>query len=116
MIAGTIVTAAADEKILSDPASHASAASATMILAGPALFVAGHAAFTYFIWRRVSWGRVTGIAVLATLAATTRTPPEAALAACVGAVVIAIAILDKMVEPYLASTALRCLAGGFRYP
>jgi low temperature requirement protein LtrA len=75
MIAGTIVTAAADEKILSDPASHASAASATIILAGPALFVAGHAAFTYFIWRRISWSRVTGIAVLATLAATTRTPP-----------------------------------------
>ena len=45
MVAGIIVCAAADEKVLADPGATASTASAWMILGGPALFLAGHAAF-----------------------------------------------------------------------
>ena len=45
MVAGIIVAAAADEKILTAPSIHAHPASAWMILGGPALFLAGHAAF-----------------------------------------------------------------------
>jgi low temperature requirement protein LtrA len=51
MVAGIIVTAAGDEKILSLPSSAATAASAEMILGGPALFLAGHAAFKFVVWR-----------------------------------------------------------------
>jgi low temperature requirement protein LtrA len=45
MVAGIIVSAAADEKVLADPAATASTASAWLILGGPALFLAGHSAF-----------------------------------------------------------------------
>jgi low temperature requirement protein LtrA len=95
MIAGIIVAAAGDQKILSLPSSHASAASAWMILGGPALFVAGHAAFKYVIWRHVSWSRLGGIAALALLAATAGVLPEVALAACAAAVVAIIAATDS---------------------
>ena len=44
MVAGIIVAAAADDKILTSP-SVASVSSAWMILGGPVLFLAGHAAF-----------------------------------------------------------------------
>lgn len=40
-----------------------------MILGGPALFLAGHAAFKFVVWRVVSWPRLAGIAGLALLAA-----------------------------------------------
>ena len=95
MVAGIIVAAAGDEKILTLPSSHASAASAWLILGGPALFVAGHAAFKFVIWRRVSWNRVAGIAALALLAATVPVLPEIALAACAAAVVAAVAATDR---------------------
>src|SRR6201996_1700334 len=65
MVAGIIVSAAADQKVLSGPGATASAATAWMILGGPALFLAGHAAFKLVIWQYVSWTRVAGIAVLA---------------------------------------------------
>ena len=101
MVAGIIVAAAGDEKVLTLPSSHASAASAWLILGGPALFVAGHAAFKYVIWRRVSWNRVAGIAALALLAATVPVLPEIALAACAAAVVAAVAATDRAGNPRL---------------
>ena len=95
MVAGIIVAAAGDEKILTLPSAHANAASAWMILGGPALFVAGHAAFKYVIWRHVSWNRLAGIAALALLATTVPFVPEIALCACSAAVVAAIAATDR---------------------
>jgi len=95
MVAGIIVAAAGDERILAHPSSPASAASAWMILGGPALFVAGHAAFKYAVWRHVSWNRIVGIAALALLAATVLVLPEIALAACSAAVVATIAATDR---------------------
>src|SRR6185312_6185866 len=55
MVAGIIVGAVA------------STASAWMILGGPALFLAGHAAFKLVVWRALSWPRLAGIAVLGLL-------------------------------------------------
>jgi hypothetical protein len=62
-----------------------------MTLGGPALFVAGHAAFKSVIWRHVSWTRLAGIALLAILALTVPVIPEITLAACAAAVVAATA-------------------------
>ncbi len=94
MVAGIIVSAAADEKILSMP-STASAPAAWMILGGPALFLAGHAAFKFVVWRVVPWTRLAGIAVLALLGLAAAAVPEIALAACAAAVVAAVAALDR---------------------
>jgi low temperature requirement protein LtrA len=67
-----------------------------MILGGPALFLAGHAAFKLVVWRVVSWPRVAGIAVLALLAPAAKAIPELGLAACAAGVVIAAAATDRL--------------------
>jgi low temperature requirement protein LtrA len=97
MVAGIIVTAAGDEKILTSPSSHAPAPSAWMILGGPALFLAGHAAFKFVVWRVVPWTRLAGIAVLALLALAVSALTEIGLAACAAAVVAAVAATDRAV-------------------
>ncbi len=96
MVAGIIVSAAADQKVLSDPGATASAAAAWMILGGPALFLAGHAAFKLVVWGYVSWSRVAGIAVLALLGLAATTIPELGLAACAAAVVAVVAASDRL--------------------
>jgi low temperature requirement protein LtrA len=96
MVAGIIVTAAADEKVLSDPGAVATTASAWMILGGPALFLLGHAAFKFAVWRFVSWPRLAGIFALALLALASKAIPALALAACAAALVAAVAATDRM--------------------
>jgi low temperature requirement protein LtrA len=96
MVAGIIVSAAADQKVLSDPAVTASTASAWMILGGPALFLAGHAAFKVAVWHYVSWPRVAGIAVLALLGLAAKAIPELGLATCAAGVVVAVAATDRL--------------------
>ena len=96
MVAGIIVTAAADNKVLSDPTAVASTASAWMILGGPALFLAGHAAFKLVVWHFISWPRLAGIAGLALLALASKAIPALALAACATALVAAVAVTDRL--------------------
>jgi low temperature requirement protein LtrA len=60
MVAGIIVTAAADELVLSHPDAAATAQSSWMILGGTGLFIAGHAAFKAILWRQASWPRIAG--------------------------------------------------------
>ena len=103
MVAGIIITAAADEKVLSDLDAAANTASAWMILGGPALFLLGHAAFKYVVWRRVSWPRLAGIIALALLALVSRAIPALALAACAAGVVAAVAVTDRI--PWLSRPA-----------
>jgi low temperature requirement protein LtrA len=95
MVAGIIVAAAGDEKILTLPSSAATAASAALILGGPALFVAGHAAFKFVVWRVVPWTRLAGVAVLGLLGLAAGAIAEIALAACAAAVVAAVAAGDR---------------------
>lgn len=96
MVAGIIVCAAADEQVLSDPGQAASTAAAWMVLGGPALFLAGHAAFKFVVWRVLSWPRLAGIAALALLALAGRAIPALALGACAAGVVVAVAITDRL--------------------
>jgi low temperature requirement protein LtrA len=96
MVAGIIVVAAADQKVLSEPGATASTASAWMILGGPGLFLAGHAAFKWVVWGRVSWPRVAGVALLALLGLAAKAIPELGLAACAAGVVAAVAATDRL--------------------
>jgi low temperature requirement protein LtrA len=81
---------------LSDPGQAATAPAAWMTLGGPALFLVGHAAFKFVVWRVVSWPRLAGIAALALLALPARAIPALALGACTAAVVIAVAATDRL--------------------
>ena len=70
-----------------------------MILGGPALFLAGHAAFKWVVWRVVPWTRLAGVAVLALLGVGAPVLPEIALAACAAVVVAAVAAMDRLSLP-----------------
>src|SRR5262249_11533010 len=104
MVGGIIVAAAADAAVADLVADHggnvrASAWIAWLILGGPALFLAGHAAFKAAIWRRTSWPRIAAIAVLALLSLLAPHVPAIALAGCSAAAVIAVAIADHFWRP-----------------
>jgi low temperature requirement protein LtrA len=94
MVAGIIVTAAADEVVLSDPGMRATARSAWMILGGVALFIAGHAVFKATVWRRVPWPRIAALAVLGLLGLLVPHVSVFVLGACSAAVVVAVAVAD----------------------
>jgi low temperature requirement protein LtrA len=104
MVGGIIVAAAADATIADVAAraggtGRASAWAAWLILGGPTLFLAGHAAFKAAIWRRVSWPRLAAIAALALLGLLAPHVPALVLAGCGAAVVVAVAIADYLWRP-----------------
>jgi len=105
MVAGIIVAAAGDDDILTAPSAHASTA-AWLILGGPALFLAGHAAFKYVLWGIIPWTRLAGAAVLALLALAVPVLPEIALAACAAVVVAVVAAADRRPHPDLPAAAM----------
>ena len=74
-----------------------------MILGGPALFLAGHAAFKLVVWRVISWPRLAGVAGLALLALAAHAIPALALAACAAVLVTAVAVSDRL--PWLPRPA-----------
>jgi low temperature requirement protein LtrA len=94
MVAGIIVGAAADEVTVADPGAVGRPAAAWLILGGAGLFLAGHAAFKYVIWRVASWPRIGALAVLALLGLAAPHVSALALGACAAAVVVAVAAAD----------------------
>jgi low temperature requirement protein LtrA len=67
MVAGIIVTAVGDELVIAHPGGHASVATTTTVLLGPALFLAGHALFKRVVFGRLSVPRLLAIVALAGL-------------------------------------------------
>jgi low temperature requirement protein LtrA len=101
MVAGIIVTAAADELVLSHPASAAHASIGWMILGGTALFLAGHAAFKLTVWRVISWTRLAALLALASLGLLGPQLSAVALGSLAAAVIIAVAISDRLLMGWL---------------
>jgi low temperature requirement protein LtrA len=64
MVAGVIVTAAADDRVLAHPSLVAGTVTAWMALGGTALFLAGHVIFKLEVWRAVPWSRVLAVVAL----------------------------------------------------
>ncbi len=94
MVAGIIVTAAADELVVAHPDAAAAARTSWMILGGTALFIAGHAAFKAIIWRHLSWPRMAALPVLALLGLLAPHVSALVLAVCGAAVVVALVLAD----------------------
>ena len=112
MVAGIIVAAAADGESASAAAGngwggHASAWAASLILAGPAIFLGGHAAFKFTIWRKVNWPRIIAIVVLGLLGVAAAAVPAVVLSACAAATVVAVAIADQIWAPPPAESGSR---------
>jgi low temperature requirement protein LtrA len=99
MIGGIIVIAAADENVLDHPTAHGDASTAWLVLGGTALFLGGHALFKAVVWRLVSWPRVIAVIVLVALGLLVPHTAALTLAICAVAVVVALAIADRIGHP-----------------
>jgi low temperature requirement protein LtrA len=96
MVAGIIVTASADEVVLSKPGAAATGSAAWLILGGAGLFIAGHLAFKRAVWRHLSWPRVGALAVLALLGLVAPHITALVLSSCAAAVVVGVAVADYL--------------------
>ncbi|MEK8105300.1 low temperature requirement protein A [Micromonospora sp. M12] len=67
IVAGVIVTSAGDERLLREPGSPTTTVAALFTLGGPALFLAGHAAYKALLWRTLPTSRITAVVVLLAL-------------------------------------------------
>jgi low temperature requirement protein LtrA len=116
MIAGIIVTAAADELVLLHPQRHASIETVWLTLGGTALFIAGHALFKAVVWRVVAWARVVAVVVLVALVPIGRSLPALAIGAIALAVVLIVLVLDHVTDQPPHHPHEEGVSGGFRDP
>ena len=68
-----------------------------LVLGGAALFIAGHAAFKFAVWRVVPWPRLGAVVVLGLLGLAVPALPALGLGLCAAVVVLAVAALDYRV-------------------
>jgi low temperature requirement protein LtrA len=94
MVAGIIVVAAADDRVLAEPAAGAGLATSWLILGGTVLFIAGHLVFKLAIWRQLNWPRSAALAALALLGLLAPHVSRLTLSSCAAAVVLAVAAAD----------------------
>ncbi|MEU5906669.1 low temperature requirement protein A [Micromonospora sp. NPDC047527] len=96
-VAGIVVTSAGDERLLREPGAPATLVAALFVLGGPALFLAGHAAYQAVLWRTRSVSRIAAVAVLVTLVPVSvgLAVPVAACAVAAVAVTVAVILTDR---------------------
>jgi low temperature requirement protein LtrA len=95
IIAGIVVIAAGDERVLAEPGHIPTTSTALMILGGSALYLAGHAAFKAAVWRAVPTTRIAAIVVLGLLGVPAGHVSVLVLAACAAAVLTLLAAADR---------------------
>jgi low temperature requirement protein LtrA len=100
MVAGIIVTAAADQEVLAHPATTGGTATALMVIGGPALFLAGHALFKRVIWGVISWPRVAAVVLLVLLLLAAPHVTALTLGLVVLVVLVAVAVSDRIYVPH----------------
>jgi low temperature requirement protein LtrA len=96
MIAGIVVTAAADARVLEDPTKVGSVPTALMVLGGTVLFVGGHALFKFAVWGVVSTPRIVALIVLALAMALVGVAPAFVLGLVAGVVIVAVGLADRL--------------------
>ncbi len=94
MVAGIIVTAAADDIVLKRPDAVGVVSTSWLILGGTAMYVAGHLAFKLNVWRRLSWPRVAALLVLGLLGLLAPHVTALVLSACAAITVVMVAAWD----------------------
>jgi low temperature requirement protein LtrA len=114
MIAGIIVTAAADDVVVLHPEGSASIETVWLTLGGTALFIAGHALFKAVVWRVIPWPRVGAVAILMALVPVGTSLPALAVAAIALAVVLGVLVLDHTTDQAPHHPHEEGVSGGFR--
>jgi low temperature requirement protein LtrA len=94
MVAGIVVTAVGQELVIAHPLGHTRPAWTTVILGGPALFLAGRALFEYTVFARVSHDRPIGLLALTAAAPVTLHLPPLLAATAATVILAAIAVAD----------------------
>jgi low temperature requirement protein LtrA len=96
MAAGIVTIAVGDELVIRHPFGHADSAWIVVILAGPALFLAGRSTFEYAVFGRVSAPRVIGTLVLVGIIPAMRLAPLLAAATAAALVLAGVAVADAV--------------------
>lgn len=99
MVAGVIVTAVADERVIAHPTGSGSAAVTAVLLGGPALFLFGHLLFKRAVFGALSWARVAGLVTLAAMLPVGGLVSPLGLAAISAAAVVGVAVIDLILYP-----------------
>jgi low temperature requirement protein LtrA len=99
IIGGIITAAAADHVFLDHPSARGDSTIAWLTLGGIALFLGGHALFKAVVWRVASWPRLGGIAALAALGLVAPHVTALTLGICAGAVLVVVAVVDRVTHP-----------------
>ena len=99
IIAGIIVSAAADEVVLHEPSAHGVMTTSWLVVGGTALFLGGHAVFKAIVWRLVSWPRVIAVGVLLMLLLLAPHVSALTLSIATLVVVIVVAVADRLQHP-----------------
>ncbi len=94
MVAGILAIAVGDELVIEHPLGHTDPALITVILGGPALFLAGRALFEYGVFNRVSRNRLIGVGVLTAISPAMIFLPPLVAAAAAALVLAGIAASD----------------------
>jgi low temperature requirement protein LtrA len=96
MAAGVVTIAVADELTITHPLGHADPAWIAVILGGPAVFLAGRAAFEYAVFGRVSPSRVIGVLALVAITPAMRPVPPLAIASAAALILAVVAVADEV--------------------
>jgi low temperature requirement protein LtrA len=97
MVAGIIVSAAADDIVISHPNQTSDARVTSLILGGTALILLGHAAFKAAVWRIVPWARLMAVIVLAGLDSLSGHVSQLTMAVLAGVVAVLVAASDRVI-------------------
>jgi low temperature requirement protein LtrA len=95
IIAGVIVAAVGDDLVIAHPGGPPAVPTTVTVLAGPALFMTGHALFKRAVFNLLSPVRLGAVALLGALAAVAPLVAPAALSGMAAAVIVLVAVYDR---------------------
>jgi low temperature requirement protein LtrA len=98
IVAGIIVVAAGDEVAIAHPNDEVTAASALLLLGGPALFLAGLVLVKWALWGQISWPRLAAIVLLGALGLVATVTTALVLSLLVTLLLVGLAVWDVCTE------------------